>query len=183
MQCSTILNSPKLLQKVGAFLFAFCGTWALNLATWALNSPPKASPRAPTSPCGADPEPTSHLLARTDATVPIAARATHPCARAATISSHPLAAMLRQLSLSPLLRVWQAARRACLRHACLRHACLRHAYLRDASIVSSHIPSTRVKHATPLAPRRHRPACLPAQCAATRPLSLHLALPSPHTAT
>jgi len=73
------------------------------------------------------------------------------------------------------LRAHRAARRAylrhgCLRHACLRHACLRHACLRDAchtSIVSSHVASARVKRAAPLVPRHHRPACLPAQSAAT----------------
>jgi len=50
-------------------------------------------------------------------------------------------------------------RRACLRRACLR---LRHA----CTIVSSHVVSARVKRAAPLAPRCHRPACLPARCAA-----------------
>ena len=73
------------------------------------------------------------------------------------------------------LRAHHAARRAylrhgCLCHGCLRQACLRHACLRDAchaSIVSSHVVSARVKRAAPLAPRRHRPACLPARCAAT----------------
>ena len=48
-------------------------------------SPARRAHEPPTSPCGSDPEPTSHL-ARTDATAPTAARATHPCAaRAATI--------------------------------------------------------------------------------------------------
>ena len=61
-------------------------------------------------------------------------------------------------------------RHGCLRQACLRQACLRHGCLRDAchtSIVSSHVVSARMKRAAPLAPRRLRPACLPAQSAAT----------------
>ena len=60
-------------------------------------------------------------------------------------------------------------RHGCLRQGCLRHGCLRHACLRDAchaSIVSPHVVSARVKRAAPLAPRRQRPACLPAQSAA-----------------
>ena len=48
---------------------------------------PRRAHEPPTSPCGSDPEPTSHL-ASTDATVPTAARATHPCAAHAAILRH-----------------------------------------------------------------------------------------------
>ena len=67
--------------KVSFFLFAFCGSWAL------IPRHPRRAHEPSTSPCGSDPEPTSHL-ARTDATVPTAARATHPCAAHAAILRH-----------------------------------------------------------------------------------------------
>ena len=68
-------------QGLSFFLFAFCGSWAL------IPRHPRRAHEPSTSPCGSDPEPTSHL-ARTDATVPTAARATHPCAAHAAILRH-----------------------------------------------------------------------------------------------